>query len=152
VKQSKAISITWLHPTHFKSAVQMNADAGLIHQDFHWFKRLYKNPDVFSMGVFSGDELVGWCTYRKTTTGIEILWIIVPDANRGNHIGSMMLERMKGWMANTIGRRGALTCSVHQYADDLLYFLRDRGFECLKINPENETYRMVWIGESKVVF
>ena len=130
----------------------MNADAGLIHQDFQWFKRLYNVPGVFSMGVFSSDELVGWATYRKTTSGIEILWIIVPEENRGYHIGSMMIERMKGWMQNVVGRRGALTCSVHQYADDLLYFLRDRGFKCLRINPETETYRMIWIADSKVVF
>ena len=103
------------------------------------------------MGVFHGpaDELVGWSMYRKTTSGIEILWMMVDEKHRRGGIGEMMLERMQGWMQSIPDRRGALTISVHQYADDLLCMLSKNCFKTLKIDGERQTYRMIWIGESK---
>ena len=142
--------IIWMHSSHHERAIEMNRDAGFTHQNMAWFKKIHKQESVFSMACFShAGELIGWSMYRKNSSGIEILWMIVPDDIKNHGVGTAMIDRLKGWLQSVKDRRGALMCSVHQYADDMLYFLRERGFICLKIDSRSQTYRMCFIGESK---
>lgn len=123
--------ITWLHPSAFEEAIQMNSECGFGCHDMDWLKSQFKEQKTFAMGCFDHrGELLGWALHRKEWNAYRIIWICVREERRFQTVAKSIIHRFKVWLANDRDQRKAIVADVPEDNLAAQVFFRSVGFVC----------------------
>lgn len=137
MKDQIPVYVRWLIRRDHSEALA--CESGWTEDDFVAATR---DRSVICMVAEVGERVVAVMAYELRKRKIHLLNFAVHPEFRRCRVGSQMIATLIGKLSSH--RRTRITADVPEEALDLQLFLRSEGFEAVRVDREEATYRFVY--------
>lgn len=97
---------------------------------YPWFDAYWNDRDRVPLGIWVGEQLVGFCLLRDDGAAWRIAEFYVGPEYRRQMVGTLAIRQVKR-MCRTLGRHDELRAKVHHWNSRALAFWSSQGFVAL---------------------